>query len=1003
MEMLLKLFACAWMLTAQVGAPGGDPALHWKTVETKHFFIHYPEELEKGARKVAARVEDIYDRKTKLFRWEPQGKVHIVLMDPSDEPNGLATPLPYNTIYLYGTPPLDGSALDHYDDWLSTLLIHEFTHTVHLDMAKGPINKFLRILFGRFWLPNAPQQQWAHEGLAIFYETEETTQGRGRSSQIQMFLRTVSLEDQFIGIDRATYWNDRYPLGNSAYWYGIGFYQYLAQKYGEEKIIEFIHSTAASPIPGFMNFKTDSVFGKSLHRLWQEWRFEEKEKWTIFKNENPSTFKSKPALAKDNWTLVGQSAWDQDKRTLYAPVRRDRESSIQSFRFQDNGELKAEKIKSGAPLKVSLHKNLLFYAEPRSRGMQASGFDVFAYDLDKKKEFRITKEWRLRDPIIYRDQLIGVRTDRYESSLVSIPFSLVEEAIKTEQPLTDFSKAQPIYKADGFDSISKPEGSPSRAEIVFSMKKENGNRDLFVLNLEDKQINPLTDDAFNDYNPTYSVDGAYVYYSSDHFFGNSDQQVPNIFRISRETKAIEQVTDAITGAGFPTIAGSNLSLGVFHSDGYELEWTSLEPQRATSLSPRQPALASPRSINEDIPFQPSEYRFGAALLPRYIIPLFLYSESNILVAGLTGSRDPLGFHEWNLFGFHLFGPNRPGGSLVYRYGGISGVDLFLTGFSGITNYGRILIRKDQNGDNFVDPNDYYERISGASAGVSHRIRTSEGPTGFSLSLAAFYEYRNALLGFPSNTLRGTINNILVSPEVGHQWGGRFTLAWSNGLNSYPDGIGPHSGQIVTLTTEYSLPNAGSDFHQLNTTLSGKAFVNLAGDHTLAFKSVLGLQWLDVLYQRSYLVGGSLGENPFSNINRRSFPFRGLPSSDLRGEGTILGSVEYRFPLVKNLPGMGTAPLWLKNLHGALFSDGGQAFQRQDVTTLIETIPGREVEKFKWNRFSLSAGAEIRSDASLIYAPPLTYRLGYGYVLYRNGEYVGKQRIDEFYFQAGMSF
>ncbi|HND86650.1 MAG TPA: hypothetical protein PLU50_12610, partial [Pseudobdellovibrionaceae bacterium] len=336
---------------------------------------------------------------------------------------------------------------DDYDDWLHTLIAHEFTHTVHLDMAKGFVNKALRLLFGRFWLPNAPQQQWAHEGLAMLYETLDTTRGRGRSSLMQMFLRTVSLEDRFVGIDRATYWNDQYPYGNTAYWYGIGFYQYLMSKYGEAKVIEFVHATASSPVPGFMNFKTDSVFGKSLHRLWQEWKFEEKEKWTIFKNENESHFKSKVPDSKQAWILNGQPTWDAEKRILYAPVRHDRENSIQAFQFDSNANLTSKKVKAGTAAKLHFYDGKLIYSESKSESEFRNYSDVIVYDIKLEKEFRITKGLRVRDPIVYRDRLIGIRTDAFESSIVSLPWKKVIEAIQSEQPIANKSELEVLYKA----------------------------------------------------------------------------------------------------------------------------------------------------------------------------------------------------------------------------------------------------------------------------------------------------------------------------------------------------------------------------------------------------------------------------------------------------------------------------------------------------------------------------------------------------------------------------
>ncbi len=234
--------------------PEFDHSLDWKTHETEHFLIHYPPSLVEPAARMVEIVEPVHTRLTTKFKWEPSSKVHLVLTDFVDDSNGLATPVPYNAIYLYITPPYEDSSLDSYDDWLKLLFTHEYTHIVHLDQARG-FNKVLRAIFGRIILPNGAQQQWAIEGLAELQETVETTKGRGRSPFVEMFLRTVALEDEFIPIEKATYWNPDYPSGNAAYFYGIGFHQFLVNRYGEDKINQLPTVTSSSVIPAFFNFK----------------------------------------------------------------------------------------------------------------------------------------------------------------------------------------------------------------------------------------------------------------------------------------------------------------------------------------------------------------------------------------------------------------------------------------------------------------------------------------------------------------------------------------------------------------------------------------------------------------------------------------------------------------------------------------------------------------------------------------------------------------------------
>lgn len=993
-------FISTFFLTSQLAGPSFDPALNWRTLETEHFYIHYPGDLEAIAQRLAARAEPIYSERTKTLRWEPSEKTHLVLADSTDTPNGLASPLPYNHVILWPTPPLDGTPLDEYDDWLHTLFAHEFTHTVHLDMAEG-FNKFMRYLLGRFWVPNAPQQQWAHEGLSIYYETKDTTRGRGRSAYLNMLLRTASLENQFADISRATYWNDVYPFGNTAYWYGAGFHNYLSETYGEEKIVKLLHETAKFPLPvAFQNFKSDDVFGKGLSRMWNEWRLKEKSRWTKFASENPSASKFTKPLSPKPILMTGRPFYDAASKKFYVATKSENETHIRAFWANENGELQNEIIKSGGALSLFVHDGKIFYADQRGVLGYNSFFDLIVYDIAEKKEKRVTIGGRLRDPVVVGNQILAIHTNALKTSIVSLPYSAILEAFKNDDPI-EFPRGTPYFEAKGYDSIGKLAVSPNKREIAFSMKVENAYRDLYVLDLASKTVTSLTKDSADDLHPQY-IDDARILFASSRYFGTSKVEVPNIFVVNRQSGEIQQATSALTGATWPSTDGQNLLTAVFHSDGWHVAHSKIELARlAPYTGGTRTDGPTKEFVSKNIPS--SSYRMGTSLLPRYLAPLWFFTESDSLIGLQTGSRDPLGRHAWGAFGYALLGPNRPGASLSYAYSGIRNTSLFAVGYSGITNYGTILVLDLGSQGYYYDlSQNYYERLWGGSVGATHRFTGVDGPSNWSATAAGFYEYRQSLLSLPSNLYRALLNGKKTFPETGAQWGGRFSLNWARDFEMDVDGISPKAGKSAGLSIEYSPNRWGSEFHQLITILSSKAYFETFKNQALAIKAVGGMQWLNSLYQRTFLLGGPIGDlNPFASVNKRNYSFRGLPTSNLRGEGMLLASLEYRFPMLRHLSGMGTAPLWFKNLHAAAFADGGQTFQRKTENVVTEN-GGNQVKKFDYRRFSLSSGAELRSDVSMSYAPPLQYRLGYGYVFYRHGQRP-LQRIDEVYFQIGSSF
>ena len=78
-----------------------DPGFKWRSIKTKHFWIHFHQGLEKQAQATARLAEKIHTKLAKKIRWEPSLRTDIVLVDSTDSANGFATPFPYNKTVLF--------------------------------------------------------------------------------------------------------------------------------------------------------------------------------------------------------------------------------------------------------------------------------------------------------------------------------------------------------------------------------------------------------------------------------------------------------------------------------------------------------------------------------------------------------------------------------------------------------------------------------------------------------------------------------------------------------------------------------------------------------------------------------------------------------------------------------------------------------------------------------------------------------------------------------------
>ena len=158
-----------------------------------------------------------------------------MLADQTELFNGYATPVPYNTIVLYAVSP-SGSSSD-FDDWLRLVFTHEFTHIVHLDRSEGWA-RIARDIFGRtpYAFPNLFLPPWQIEGLATYEESAITGEGRLHAGDFRAIVGEAARQRRLEPLDRVNGGLTDWPGGAGVYAYGVGFHQYLADRFGADTL-----------------------------------------------------------------------------------------------------------------------------------------------------------------------------------------------------------------------------------------------------------------------------------------------------------------------------------------------------------------------------------------------------------------------------------------------------------------------------------------------------------------------------------------------------------------------------------------------------------------------------------------------------------------------------------------------------------------------------------------------------------------------------------------------
>lgn len=254
-------------------AQSADPGPAWDTAESAHFRIHYRAAQRSQAEAVARAAERAWQRVTQALAWEPKSRIDIVAYSELDISNGFSTPLPFNKIGVFLTPPDEGQLLDN-SAWLDLLLVHELTHAVHMDKVRGA-PRVLQNIFGRvvWFVPNLFNPGWALEGLAVWEESgrEQAGQGRGRlkGPYFEAWLRAERRRG-FLKLAEINADGRALPVSKQ-YLYGAYFFEFIHRRYGPGKTQEMVEQYSGNI--GFaprLHSMPWAATGKMMDTLWEE-------------------------------------------------------------------------------------------------------------------------------------------------------------------------------------------------------------------------------------------------------------------------------------------------------------------------------------------------------------------------------------------------------------------------------------------------------------------------------------------------------------------------------------------------------------------------------------------------------------------------------------------------------------------------------------------------------------------------------------------------------------
>ena len=961
----LLLMAVLVLLSPLMGAASAraaDPAQVWRTITTPHFYVHYyrneRHDEQQVAQRVARSAEKAHAELVPLLGHAPDRRTHIVVTDDTDGANGSAQIVPMNIVRVYVTGPSSISGLNDFDDHIYALLVHEYTHILHIDTIHG-LPRLLNAIFGKTWAPNQLQPKWFIEGLAVYQETERTAGGRNRNAIYDMYLRTAVLQGKLLDMDEISSYPRLYPRGTVHYLYGSRFIKYIADRFGPDKLTEVSHLYGGTVIPYAINRTLKKVLGYTFLQLYEDFKGYLKRRYDLQR----AAIEQRGAVTPfrkitDYGEACGSPRFSSDGRQLvFIDTDGRSQFAIKVLDVAQDQVVERHEVFGASGVGFTPDGQYLVYGQSAYWKTIYRFHDIFVRHRKTGEVRRLTKGLRARDPAVSPDgaRVAFTMNELGSMSLAIIPF--------------DGGRHRVLYKGGEGDQIFNPRWSPDGRYLTYSRWRKGGNRDIYVMEVASGQQRRITDDRALDMDPQFSGDGRRIYFASDR------TGVYNIFCHDLETGRLWQVSNLLTGAFTPAISPDEKSAYYvgFSYIGHDLHAMALDRSKYLPALPYVNDRPAPAMVPEEPQYPERPYSPLRSIYPR--------------AWSLQLSSD--GVRTWT--GFELQGGDVVGRHAYYVAFSLPS-DTWHPAYGVSYSYNRFWpsLRLDTS------------RSEGQRGGVvidgARRTYTEENyGAGLSVGLPVLRllnHYGDITVGYRFNWFRDADQTTTIVepgqlspslPRVGILSGASVTLSYAN-IERYAHSISTEKGRALSVSLRINHPSLGSDYESIMFSYHWTEFVDLPwlDDHVLALRLGGGIGAGDTSRRGVFSVGGFPEQDVLRTLFDIARPggvfLRGYTPGALYGDQYHLFNLEYRMPLFDIEWGIYSLPIYFNNVHLAAFVDVGNAF--------FGTL---DFEEFK-----VGVGAEILLEMVIGYALPTTFRIGYARGLMEPGG-------DEFHFLIGRPF
>ena len=944
--------------------------LDWYTIQTRNFDIYFYKGQDTIAVFATRVLEDAYKEVSSQLNHVLTARVPVIIYSSPNEfqqtnvipdllPEGVGgfTEIFKNRIVV----PFNGS----YEDFRH-VLHHELTHAVVFNLL---YENAISSLISRQALFSPPL--WLSEGFA------EYSSRRGWDYEADMYLRDAVINGYLPPLEQMQGFLN-YKAGQAAV-------LYIVENYGAPTIPELFNK---GKVTLSLNKAMRTVMGMDMKKLSDDWQKELRRVYWPEISERMTVDEIGKVLTdhrKDGSIYNQNPAWSPAGDRIAITTDRANPRDGYSDRFNEiyvistiDGRVIDKIIKGERSGDLeSLHSYFSRMSwSPKGDKLvfvsKSHGADALMFiDVDSKKIYKR-----------FRPQLEVLRNPHWSPAGGKIIVTGVRAGYSDLYVLDIESGEFNRLTFDSYDDID-PKFSPDGHLVAFASDRpvesdslgnhKPGIYNIFIYDLIENKIRPITHDTTKSVQPDFSPDGKLLAYSS---FRNG---IPNIYIYDFDKGKDFAVTDVLSGLFSPSWSpdGQKIAVSAFVHGGFDiLVIKDIKPLTETGkLAPtkfaRTGKLFTERKILADengkdslqtIPTKPDFSRY-----------IFKAGEEKIL--GESSQTDTLQKEdqakqkELAEFFQDTVKYQAPDGSFIKKkYSPKFGLDLAAGGFSYDTFYGLrgesyIAVSDVLGNHNIFIATDVFNSIDQSNIQVLYqylagRIDYAIGAFHFK---NLYYDYYNqyyftdrvvGLMGVSSypfskfNRIDVSLSQMTINRKHLDYFAppDRTTNILLGGVSYVSDKViwgivGPVYGQRYKLSVEKSFKAVASGFSYTSAELDYRKYLHFGSDYSFALRFAGGFS--EGKNARNFYLGGTsywidpgqktedIYDEKDIYVNKLVVPLRGYRYFEFKGRHYFVTNVELRYPFVDYLKMRVPFGLTLGYVRGSIFLDVGAAFDRPE--------------------------------------------------------------------------